>query len=291
MDANELLKKVRKIEIKTKGLSQNVFAGEYHSAFKGRGMTFSEVREYQYGDDIRDIDWNVTARHNKPYIKVYEEERELTVMLLVDVSGSRRFGAIGIEKREMIAEIAATIAFSAIQNNDKIGIIFFSNKIEKFIPPKKGKKHILSIIRELLNLEPSNNGTDISMALRYLADALKKRCTTFLISDFIDQNDYSKAMTIASNKHDLIAIQVYDKRETTLPNVGLIQIEDLETGEKQLIDSSSKSTRNAFSKWWYDRQQKMIDTMNKSKVDLASVSTDENFVKSLMSLFKNRSYK
>lgn len=291
MDANELLKKVRKIEIKTKGLSQNIFAGEYHSAFKGRGMTFSEVREYQYGDDIRDIDWNVTARHNKPYIKVYEEERELTVMLLVDVSGSRRFGAVGIEKREMIAEIAATIAFSAIQNNDKIGIIFFSNKIEKFIPPKKGKKHILSIIRELLNLEPSNNGTDISMALRYLADALKKRCTTFLISDFIDQNDYSKAMTIASNKHDLIAIQVYDKRETTLPNVGLIQIEDLETGEKQLIDSSSKSTRNAFSKWWYDRQQKMIDTMNKSKVDLASVSTDENFVKSLMSLFKNRSYK
>ena len=291
MDANELLKKVRKIEIKTKGLSQNIFAGEYHSAFKGRGMTFSEVREYQYGDDIRDIDWNVTARHNKPYIKVYEEERELTVMLLVDVSGSRRFGAVGIEKREMIAEIAATIAFSAIQNNDKIGIIFFSNKIEKFIPPQKGKKHILFIIRELLNLEPSNNGTDISMALRYLADALKKRCTTFLISDFIDQNDYSKAMTIASNKHDLIAIQVYDKRETTLPNVGLIQIEDLETGQKQLIDTSSKSTRNAFSKWWYDRQQKMIDTMNKSKVDLASVSTDENFVKSLMSLFKNRSYK
>ena len=291
MDANELLKKVRKIEIKTKGLSQNIFAGEYHSAFKGRGMTFSEVREYQYGDDIRDIDWNVTARHNKPYIKVYEEERELTVMLLVDVSGSRRFGAVGIEKREMIAEIAATIAFSAIQNNDKIGIIIFSNKIEKFIPPQKGKKHILFIIRELLNLEPSNNGTDISMALRYLADALKKRCTTFLISDFIDQNDYSKAMTIASNKHDLIAIQVYDKRETTLPNVGLIQIEDLETGEKQLIDASSKSTRNAFSKWWYDRQQKMIDTMNKSKVDLASVSTDENFVKSLMSLFKNRSYK
>ena len=291
MDANELLKKVRKIEIKTKGLSQNIFAGEYHSAFKGRGMTFSEVREYQYGDDIRDIDWNVTARHNKPYVKVYEEERELTVMLLVAVSGSRRFGAVGIEKREMIAEIAATIAFSAIQNNDKIGIIFFSNKIEKFIPPQKGKKHILFIIRELLNLEPSNNGTDISMALRYLADALKKRCTTFLISDFIDQNDYSKAMTIASNKHDLIAIQVYDKRETTLPNVGLIQIEDLETGEKQLIDSSSRSTRNAFSKWWYDRQQKMIDTMNKSKVDLASVSTDENFVKSLMSLFKNRSYK
>ena len=291
MDANELLKKVRKIEIKTKGLSQNIFAGEYHSAFKGRGMTFSEVREYQYGDDIRDIDWNVTARHNKPYIKVYEEERELTVMLLVDISGSRRFGAIGIEKREMIAEIAATIAFSAIQNNDKIGIIFFTNKIEKFIPPKKGKKHILFIIRELLNMEPSNNGTDISVALKYLTDALKKRCTTFLISDFIDQNDYSKAMTIASNKHDLIAIQVYDKRETTLPNVGLIQIEDLETGERQLIDTSSKSTRNAFSKWWYDRQQIMVETMNKSKVDLASVSTDENFVKSLMSLFKNRSYK
>ncbi len=291
MDANELLKKVRKIEIKTKGLSQNIFAGEYHSAFKGRGMTFSEVREYQYGDDIRDIDWNVTARHNKPYIKVYEEERELTVMLLVDISGSRLFGAVGIEKREMIAEIAATIAFSAIQNNDKIGIIFFTDKIEKFIPPKKGKKHILFIIRELLNMEPENKGTDISMALKYLSDALKKRCTTFLISDFIDQNDYSKAMSIASNKHDLIAIQVYDKRETSLPNVGLVQIEDLETGEKRLIDTSSKKARNAFSKWWYNRQQTMIETLNKSKVDLASVSTDENFVKSLMSLFKNRSYK
>lgn len=195
MDANELLKKVRKIEIKTKGLSQNIFAGEYHSAFKGRGMTFSEVREYQYGDDIRDIDWNVTARHNHPYIKVYEEERELTVMLLIDVSGSRNFGAVGEEKRQMIAEIAATIAFSAIQNNDKIGVIFFSDRIEKFIPPKKGRRHILFIIRELLDFTPESKGTDIGGALRYMTDALKKRCTTFVISDFIDSHDYYKALT------------------------------------------------------------------------------------------------
>ena len=202
MDANELLKKIRKIEIKTKGLSQNIFAGEYHSAFKGRGMTFSEVREYQFGDDIRDIDWNVTARHNKPYVKVYEEERELTVMLLIDVSGSRNFGAVGEEKRQMIAEIAATVAFSAIQNNDKIGVIFFSDKVEKFIPPKKGRKHILFIIRELLDFTPEHRNTDIGVALRYLTDAIKKRCTTFLISDFIDSHDYKQALSIANNKHD-----------------------------------------------------------------------------------------
>lgn len=224
MDANELLKKVRKIEIKTKGLSQNIFAGEYHSAFKGRGMTFSEVREYQYGDDIRDIDWNVTARHNHPYIKVYEEERELTVMLLIDVSGSRNFGAVGEEKRQMIAEIAATIAFSAIQNNDKIGVIFFSDRIEKFIPPKKGRRHILFIIRELLDFTPESKGTDIGGALRYMTDALKKRCTTFVISDFIDSHDYYKALTIANNKHDVTAIQVYDKRDAQLPDVGLMRV-------------------------------------------------------------------
>ena len=224
MDANELLKKVRRIEIKTRGLSQNIFAGEYHSAFKGRGMTFSEVREYQYGDDIRDIDWNVTARHNRPYVKIYEEERELTVMLLVDVSGSRLFGAVGEAKREMIAEISATLAFSAIQNNDKIGVIFFSDKIEKFIPPKKGKKHILFIIRELLDFTPEHKGTDIGMVLRYFTDALKKRCTTFLISDFIDEKDYYKALSIASNKHDVYGIQVYDKRDAQLPDVGLLRV-------------------------------------------------------------------
>ncbi|MDE6582775.1 MAG: DUF58 domain-containing protein, partial [Duncaniella sp.] len=248
MEANELIKKVRKIDIKTRGLSQNIFAGEYHTAFKGRGMMFSEVREYQYGDDIRDIDWNVTARHNHPYVKVYEEEREMTVMLLVDVSRSRLFGAVGEEKMEMIAEIAATLAYSAITNNDKIGVIFFSDKIEKFIPPKKGKKHILLIIRELLDFTPESKGTDISVALRYFTDALKKRTTTFLISDFIDNHDYSKALQIASNKHDVIAIQVYDKRDTTLPDVGLMRVEDLETGQLRWIDTSSKKVRNAFSK-------------------------------------------
>lgn len=288
MDANELLKKIRKIEIKTRGLSSNIFAGEYHSAFKGRGMTFSEVREYQYGDDIRDIDWNVTARHNKPYVKVYEEERELTVMLLIDVSRSRLFGAVGEEKRQMIAEIAATIAFSAIQNNDKIGMIFFSDKIEKFIPPKKGKRHILFLIRELLDFNPQNPGTDIAAALRYFTDALKKRCSMFLISDFIDSHDYSPALRIASGKHDVVAIQVYDKRDASLPNVGLMRMTDLETGSDRWIDTSSKRTRKAFDKWWYTRQQEMSETMKRARVDIASISTDEDFVKSLMNLFRMR---
>jgi uncharacterized protein (DUF58 family) len=288
MDSNELLKKVRKIEIKSRGLSQNIFAGEYHSAFKGRGMMFSEVREYQYGDDIRDIDWNVTARHNHPYIKVYEEERELTVMLLVDVSSSRNFGAIGDEKRQMIAEIAATLAFSAIQNNDKIGAVFFSDKIEKFIPPKKGKKHILFIIRELLDFTPQSNGTDIALALRYFTDAMKKRCTTFLISDFIDANDYEKPLTIACNKHDMMAMQVYDKRDAKLPNVGLMRVADLETGHTQWIDTSSSRVRKVYDKWWYDRQQQMADTLQHSRVDYISVATDEDYVKALMGLFKTR---
>ena len=288
MEANELIKKVRKIDIKTRGLSQNIFAGEYHTAFKGRGMMFSEVREYQYGDDIRDIDWNVTARHNHPYVKVFEEEREMTVMLLVDVSRSRLFGAVGVEKMEMIAEIAATLAYSAITNNDKIGVIFFSDKIEKFIPPKKGKKHILLIIRELLDFQPESRGTDISVALRYFTDALKKRTTTFLISDFIDDHDYSRALQIASNKHDVIAIQVYDKRDTKLPDVGLMRIEDLESGELRWIDTSSRKVRNAFSKWWYNLQQRLTETMRKSRVDLASVATDEDFAKSLMQLFRKR---
>lgn len=288
MDANELLKKVRKIEIKTRGLSNNIFAGEYHSAFKGRGMTFSEVRQYQYGDDVRDIDWNVTARHNQPYVKVYEEERELTVMLLIDVSGSRNFGAVGVQKREMIAEIAATLAFSAIQNNDKIGVIFFSDKIEKFIPPKKGKKHILFIIRELLDFMPESKGTDISMVLRYFTDALKKRCTTFLISDFIDTHDYYKALSIACNKHDVIGIQVYDKRDAQLPNVGLMRVTDLETGRNRWVNTSSAKARQVYNKWWYERQQQMTSTLSRCRVDMASVTTDEDYVKSLMGLFKRR---
>lgn len=291
MDANELLKKVRKIEIKTRGLSQNIFAGEYHSAFKGRGMTFAEVREYQYGDDIRDIDWNVTARQNHPYVKVYEEERELTVMLLVDVSGSRNFGAVGVEKREMIAEIAATLAFSAIQNNDKIGVMFFSDKIEKFIPPKKGRKHILFIIRELLNFQPGNRGTDISKALQYLTDAIKKRCTTFLISDYINVDNYYKALSIANNKHDVTAIQVYDKRDAQLSDVGLMKIKDLETGREQWINTSSSKVRQAHNKWWYERQQQMIETMRRCRVDIASIATDEDYVKALMGLFQKRGVK
>ncbi|MBP3638749.1 MAG: DUF58 domain-containing protein [Muribaculaceae bacterium] len=288
MDAKDLLKKVRKIEIKTRGLSQNIFAGEYHSAFKGRGMMFSEVREYQFGDDIRDIDWNVTARHNRPYIKVYEEERELTVMLLIDVSASRYFGAVGQEKREMIAEIAATIAFSASQNNDKIGALFFSDRIEKFIPPQKGRKHILLIIRELLDFQPEGRGTDIGAALRYFADAMKKRCTTFLISDFIDSHDYSKPLAIARNRHDVIALQVYDKRDTQMPDVGLMRVLDLETGASRWIDTSSKSVRTAYGRWWYDRQQQMAETLRSRRVDFASVATDEDYVHSLMGLFKNR---
>lgn len=288
MEASELLKKVRKIEIKTRGLSQNIFAGEYHTAFKGRGMTFSEVREYQYGDDVRDIDWNVTARHNHPFVKVYEEERELTVMLLVDVSHSRLFGAEGPQKREVIAEVAATLAFSAIQNNDKIGVLFFSDKVEKFIPPKKGRKHILFIIRELLTFTPENNSTDISVALRFFTDALKKRATTFLISDFIDNHDYSKALSVARNRHDVIAVQVYDKRDTQMPDIGLMRVADLETGKEMWIDTSSKKVRKAYSRWWYERQQKMSETMNRARVDVASIATDEDYVAALMGLFRRR---
>lgn len=291
MEPNELLRKVRKIEIKTRGLSQNIFAGEYHSAFKGRGMTFAEVRQYQYGDDVRDIDWNVTARLRQPFVKVYEEERELTVMLLVDVSRSRLFGAEGIEKREMIAEIAATIAFSAIQNNDKIGMLFFSDKIEKFIPPKKGRRHILFLIRELLDFKPENPRTDIASALRFFTDALKKRTTAFLISDFIDTHDYYQALSIASRKHDVIGLQVYDKRDTALPDVGLMRLSDLETGAERWVDTSSALVRKAFGKWWYERQQAMSETFMKCRVDFASVATDEDFVKSLMNLFKRRGAK
>ena len=288
MEANELLKKVRKIDIKTRGLSQNIFAGEYPTAFKGRGMTFAEVREYQYGDDVRDIDWNVTARHNRPYIKVYEEERELTVMLLIDVSRSRLFGAVGEEKREMIAEIAATLAYSAITNNDKIGVIFFSDKIEKFIPPKKGKKHILLIIRELLDFTPESPGTDIGVALRYFTDALKKRCTTFVISDFIDSHDYYKQLSLATNKHDIMAIQVYDKRDTSLPDIGLMRVQDLETGATRWIDTSSKNTRRIYGKWWYERQQMLMDNLRRLRIDHTSIATDEDFSRALMTLLQGR---
>lgn len=288
MNSNELLKKVRRIEIKSRGLSQNIFAGEYHTAFKGRGMMFSEVREYQYGDDIRDIDWNVTARHNKPYVKVYEEERELTLMLLIDVSGSRNFGAVGETKKEMIAEIAATLAFSSIQNNDKVGVIFFSDKVEKFIPAKKGRKHILLIIRELLEFKPENTGTDIDAALHFLTNVVKKRCTSFLISDFIDGHDYMSSMSMASRKHDLGAIQVYDKRDAEIPDVGLIHVRDIERGVDKWIDTSSKAVRKAYQKEWYQRQQKLSDTVNRCGVDLASITTDEDFVKSLLAMFKRR---
>lgn len=289
MDAKELLKKVRKIEIKTRGLSQNIFAGEYHTAFKGRGMTFSEVREYQFGDDVRDIDWNVTARHNKPYIKVYEEERELTVMLLIDVSGSRDFGAVGEQKKEMMAEIAATLAFSSIQNNDKVGVIFFSDKVEKFIPPKKGRKHILLIIREIIDFTPTDKGTDIDSALVFLTNALKKRATVFLLSDFIDSHDYRQSLTIANRKHDVAAIQVYDKRDSEMPDVGLMRVRDMETGKDQWVDTSSKKVRSAYKKFWYERQQKMSETVKRCGVDLASITTDEDFVKSLLGLFRRRS--
>ena len=239
METSDLLKRVRQIEIKTRGLSNNIFAGQYHSAFKGKGMSFSEVREYQYGDDVRDIDWNVTARYNKPFVKVFEEERELTVMLLIDVSNSLDFGTVKQLKKDMVTEIAATLAFSAIQNNDKIGVIFFSDRIEKFIPPKKGRKHILYIIRELLDFKPESKRTDIKTAVEYLTNVIKKRCTTFMISDFIDENDFRNALTIANRKHDIVAIQVYDRRMAELPDVGLMKVRDAETGHEQWIDTSS----------------------------------------------------
>ena len=289
MDANELLKKIRKIEIKTRGLSQNIFAGEYHSAYKGRGVIFSEVREYVPGDDVRDIDWNVTARQNKPFVKVYEEERELTVMLLVDVSGSRSFGAVGEAKMEKMAEIAATLAFSSIQNNDKVGMIMFSDKIEKFIPPKKGRKHILLLIREIINYQPENEGTDIDQALRFLTNAIKKRTAAFLISDLIDTHDYTLSLMIASRKHDLVTLQVYDKRDCEMPNVGLVKMRDLETGETAWIDTSSKSVRKTYAKAWYDRQQWISSVITKSGVDMTSIATDEDFVKALLGMFRRRS--
>ncbi len=288
METSELLKKVRRIEIKTRGLSRNIFAGQYHSAFKGRGMAFSEVREYQYGDDIRDIDWNVTARYVRPYVKVIEEERELTVMLLIDVSGSRDFGSVNVMKKEVITEIAATLAFSAIQNNDKIGVVFFSDKIEKFIPPQKGKKHILYVIRELIDFQPDKKQTNIAQALKYLTNAIKKRCTAFLISDFIDKDGFKEALTIANRKHDVVAIQVYDRRETELPAVGLMKIKDAETGQERWIDSSSARVRAAYKEWWDRRQAAMNDSFKKCRVDSVSVRTEDDYVKALIALFDKR---
>lgn len=289
METEELIQKVRKIEIKTKGLSNNIFAGEYHSAFKGRGMAFSEVREYQYGDDVRDIDWNVTARFGKPYIKVFEEERELTVMLLVDVSGSLDFGTHTQTKRQLLTEIAATLAFSAIQNNDKIGVIFFSDKIEKFIPPKKGRKHILFIIRELLGFTPESNLTDVGQAVEFMTNAIKKRCTVFLLSDFFDNRDYTNQLTVANRRHDLVALQIYDRRMVELPDVGIVKMLDSETGRAAFIDTSSCAVRKAHHEWWINHQLALKEAFTKSNVDNASIRTDEDYVRALMNLFRRRS--
>ena len=288
METVDLLKKVRQIEIKTRGLSSNIFAGQYHSAFKGRGMAFSEVREYQYGDDIRDIDWNVTARFNRPYVKVFEEERELTVMLLVDVSGSLEFGTMKQMKKDMVTEIAATLAFSAIQNNDKIGVIFFSDRIEKFIPPKKGRKHILYIIRELIEFKPESRTTDLNVGLEYLTHVMKRRCTAFLLSDFIDQHDFTNALTIANREHDLVAMQIYDRRAEELPAIGLLKVKDAETGHEQWIDTSAKAVRQAHHDWWVRQQQQLAERFAKSSVDSVSVRTDQDYVKALMALFAKR---
>ena len=288
METSELLKRVRQIEIKTRGLSSNIFAGQYHSAFKGRGMAFSEVREYQYGDDVRDIDWNVTARFDKPFVKVFEEERELTVMLLVDVSNSLDFGTVHQLKKDMVTEIAATLAFSAIQNNDKIGVIFFSDRIEKFIPPKKGRKHILYIIRELLDFQPTSTRTNIQCVIEYLTNVLKKRCTAFMLSDFIDDKNFKNALTVANRKHDVVAVQVYDRRMEELPDVGLMLVRDAETGHEEWIDTSSKSLRKAHHDWWMEQQKKLNETFNLCNVDSVSVRTDQDYVKALLNLFAKR---
>lgn len=288
MEASEILEKVRKIEIKTRGLSRNVFAGQYHSVFKGRGMAFSEVREYQFGDDVRDIDWNVTARFHRPYVKVFEEERELTVMLLVDVSGSLDFGTTCRTKRDMVAEIASTLAFSAIQNNDKIGVIFFSDRIEKYIPPKKGRRHILCIIREMLSFQPQSKRTDIGMAMEYLTRVMKRRCTAFVLSDFYCREDFQHQAQIANRKHDLVAIQVYDPLAKRLPDVGLMKIRDAETSHEMVIDTSSKKLRQAHARYWLEREESLNELFAKSKIDWISVATNEDYVRPMMSLFAQR---
>ena len=289
---NDILKRVRKIEIKTRGLSNEIFAGKYHTAFRGRGMSFSEVREYRAGDDVRDIDWNVTARSSKPYIKVYEEERELTMMLLVDVSASRSFGSTSHTKKNVITEIAAVLAFSAAQNNDKVGCIFFSDKIEKFIPPKKGKSHILMIIRELLQFKPESNRTALSEAVRYLTNVNKKRCTTFILSDFInshaDRQAAEDALKIATGKHDLVGIRVWDPREAELPDVGIVELEDSESGRKVWVDTSSRRVREHYATSWQEREQQIEELLRRNRIDSVKISTDEDYVSSLIKLFKQR---
>ena len=288
MDALELFKQVRKIEIKTRGLSSNIFAGQYHSAFKGRGMAFSEVREYQFGDDVRDIDWNVTARFRRPFVKVFEEERELTVMLLIDVSGSLDFGTAQRTKREMATEMAAILAFSAIQNNDKIGVIFFSDRIEKYIPPKKGRKHILYIIHEMLDFKPESKRTNVAAAIEYLTRVMKRRCIAFVVSDFYAENSFQKELQIANSKHDVVAIQVYDQRAKTLPNVGLMKVKDAETGHEMFIDTASAKLRRAHTEYWLERMNTLKTTFAQSNVDWVSVATNEDYVKAMMLLFMQR---
>ena len=293
LSANDLLKKVRKIEIKTRALSHQIFAGEYHSAFKGRGMAFSEVREYQYGDDVRNMDWNVTARLRSPYVKVFEEERELTVVLLVDVSRSRLFGTAGSSRKDVLAEIAAVLSFSAIINNDKVGALFFSDKVEKFIPPKKGRSHLLHIIREIIEFEPTADGTDISEALRYLTNAIKKKCTAFLLSDMIDVNEdgsprYEEALKVAVNRHDLSVIEVYDPRERSIPDVGLVHIKDSETGKAAWVNTSDRKMRLAYEEWFRNVEQTSSRLFMKYNVDKVSIAVDDDYVKGLMTLFKNR---
>ena len=293
MEATELLKKVRKIEIKSRKLTKNIFAGEYHSAFKGKGMAFSEVREYQYGDDIRSIDWNVTARFNHPYVKVFEEERELTVMLIVDVSGSRYFGTQKEFKMSLIAEVSAVLAFSAIQNNDKIGMIMFSDMVEKFIPPQKGRQHTLRIIRELLEFQPKHQNTNISEALRYFTNAIKKKCIAFVISDFFDFSgdkkfNFQDALKIANRKHDVVALQITDKRESNLPPVGLVKLKDAETNKEIWIDTSNRVVRTKYSEWWIQFQDRLESLFSKSKVDFTMLNTGEDYVKPLMQLFEQR---
>ena len=293
LSANDLLKKVRKIEIRTRALSHQIFAGEYHSAFKGRGMAFSEVREYQYGDDVRNMDWNVTARMRSPYVKVFEEERELTVVLLVDVSRSRLFGTVGTSRKDMIAEIAAVLSFSAIINNDKVGALFFSDKVEKFIPPKKGRSHLLHIIREIIEFEPTTDGTDISEALRYLTNAIKKKCTAFLLSDMIDVDKdgsprYEEALKVAVNRHDLSVIEVYDPRERSIPDIGLVHIKDSETGKAAWVNTSDRKMRLAYEEWFRNMEQTSSRLFMKYNVDKVSIAVDDDYVKGLMTLFKNR---
>lgn len=291
MDTRELLSKVRKIEIKSRRLSQNVFAGMYHTAFKGRGVMFSEVREYLPGDDVRDIDWNVTARQNKPFVKVYEEDRELTMMLLIDVSQSERFGSTSSTKRDFMAEIAATLAFSSIANNDKVGVIFFSDRIEKYIPPKKGKSHILLIIREILDLQPKGAKTDINTAIQFLNQAIKKKCSAFLLSDFIDNSDYYTSMSVANRKHELAAMQIYDERDTILPDVGLVRMKDSESGREMWVDTSSKKVRSTYEKEWYALKQRIASITSRCGVEYLSIRTDRDYVKVLLEMFRRRALK